>query len=285
MMRLSFALFAGATLAGCVAAPPGPRGLPCSEAPVVSSVVRSMRFARSERGVSDGFDIDGEVSHRGSPTGCGQADFMREDGTPGIDNQIATLVPLIEGALSGNSLDAILQTAIDDGQLLLAIELLGVDDPMNDDCVTLRTRPLMGTPILDTNGSIDGYQTLDAQPDGEQTVIANARIVDGVVDVGPAQLIVPVQILDAHFTLHVQSGFMHIEMNEDGSWSGRLGGGISAAEMTTIAMGLNIPSDLMATVASLLASTADLAPDPTTHHCTQVSATLDFESVPAFVLE
>ena len=95
----------------------------------------------------------------------------------------------------------------------------------------------------------------------------------------------PVQILDAHFTLHVQSGFVHIEMNDDGSWSGRLGGGISTEEMTTIAMGLNIPSDLMNTVATLLTNTADLAPDPVTNRCTQVSTTLQFESVPAFVLD
>jgi hypothetical protein len=275
--------------AGCAPAPPPPHplsGVPCRDAPVMSSVVRSIRFARSPmRGISDGFDIDAHTSRSGDPIGCGKTDFIAPDGRVGIDNQIATLVPLIEAALMGNSLDGILETAVDDGQLLLAIELIGVDDPMNDDCVTIRTRPLRGTPLLTTQGELQEYQTLEAQPMGDQTTIANARIVNGVVDVGPVPVQLPVAILDARFTLHIRNGFMHIEMHEDGTWSGRLGGGISTQEMTTIAMGLNVPSDFMATVATLLMNTADLEQDPTTHQCTEVSATLLFESVPVFVLE
>lgn len=311
-------------IAACLAcacqAAPAPHGAPCQTDPIESSVVRTLVFARealacpdhtpchvdadcrpttcaamstepecmltcARTGVSDGFDIDAHVSGGSDPIGCRHADFSTPAGEHGIDNQIATLVPIIESQAGGVTLDSILQTAINDGQLMLAIELLGVDDEMNDDCVTVRTRPLMGTPSLGTDGLIEIGQTFDAQPGGEQTLIPNARIVNGVVDVGPVPLTVPVAILDARFTLHIQSGFMHIEIHDDGVWSGKLGGGISIAEMTSIAMGLNIPSGLMGAVAALLMTSADLAPDPMTNRCTQVSSTLVFESATAFVYD
>jgi hypothetical protein len=270
-------------LAGCTNAS---HGGPCRDTPIQSSLVRTLRFARQDpRGVSEGFDIDRHVSLSGDPIGCRHADFTSPEGVPGIDNQIATLVPLIESQAGGVTLDSILTTAINDGQLLLAIELLGVDDPLNDDCVTVRTRPLIGTPSLGTDHLVEIGQTFDAAPNGEETLVPNARIVNGVVDIGPVPLTVPVAILDARFTLHIQSGFMHIELHDDGVWSGKLAGGISISEMTMIAQGLNIPPDLMNAVMLLLASSADLGMDATTGRCTQVSSTLLFESVTAFVYD
>lgn len=302
---------------GCTATPPS-RGAPCTDDHVESSVVRTLRFARQPRqcpdhtecatdadcnppacatdpmacvdrcaamSVSEGFDLDGHVSGGSDPIGCRHADFTSPSGVPGIDNQIATLVPIIESQAGGVTLDSILSTAINDGQLLLGIELLGVDDLANDDCVTVRTRPLVGTPSLGTDGLVEIGQTFDAAAGGEQTLIPSARIVNGVVDVGPVPLTVPVAILDARFTLHIQAGFMHIEIHDDGVWTGKLGGGISIQEMTTIAMGLTIPARLMGAVAALLNGNADLAPDPMSGRCTQVSSTLIFESVTAFVYD
>ena len=272
-------------LSACASTPPS-HGAPCTNDHIESTLVRTLRFARQNpRGVSDGFDIDRHVSDASDPIGCRHADFTSPSGVPGIDNQIATLVPIIESQAGGVTLDAILQTAINDGQLLLAIELLGVDDEHNDDCVTIRTRPLQGTPSLGTDHLVEVGQTFDAQPNGEQTLVPNARIVNGIVDVGPVPLTVPVAILDARFTLHIQSGYMHLEIHDDGVWVGKLGGGIAIREMTMIAMGLNIPPSLMSTAMLLLESSADLAPDPMTNRCTQVSSTLLFESVTAFVYD
>jgi len=55
--------------------------------------------------------------------------------------------------------------------------------------------------------------------------------------------------------------------------------------MITISQSLNVPSDLMGAVMALLNSNADLARDPATSRCGQISATLLFESVPAFVYD
>ncbi len=282
-MRLALAVPLVACVVGCTATPVG---LPCERDPIESTVVRTLAFAREgPHGVSEGFDIDQHVTAGADPVGCRHMDLTSPSGVRGIDNQIAGLVPIIETQAGGVTLDSILQTAINDGQLMLGIELLGVDDERNDDCVTVRTRPLTGTPSLGTDGRVEIGQTFDAQAMGEQTLVPNARIVNGVVDIGPVPLVVPVAILDARFTLHIQSGYMHIEIHEGGVWSGKLGGGISIEEMTTIAMGLNIRPNLMAAVSALLMASADLAPDPVTQRCTQVSSTLLFESVTAFVYD
>jgi hypothetical protein len=269
-----------------VAASCAPAPCPPQTEPIASSLVRTLRFAREDPpGVSDGFDIDAHVSTGSDPIGCHHADFRTASGRLGIDNQIARLIPGIESQAGGVTLDSILQTAINDGQLMLGIELLGVDDLHNDDCISVRTRALVGTPALGTDHLVEVGQTFVAAPMGAQTLIHGARIVDGVVDVGPVPLTIPVAILDARFTLHIQSGFMHIQIHDGGVWSGRLGGGISIQEMITIAMGLNIRPDLMGAVSSLLMTNADLAPDPVTNRCQQVSATLTFESVTAFVYD
>ncbi len=284
-MRGAAAIATLVALSGCTATTPATLGT-CDATLVDSSLVRTLRFASLEAGgASDGFDLDEHVSGSSDPIGCRHADFVAPDGREGIDNEIARLVPLIESQAGGVTLDSILETAINDGQLLIGIELLGVDDPWNDDCVTVRTRPLTGTPSLGTDGHVEVGQTFDAQPMAEQTLIEGARLVDGVVDVGPAPITIPVAILDARFTLHIRAGYMHIERHEDGVWTGRLGGGISIAEMVSIAQGLNIRAELMSTVMALLTSHADLRSDPESRTCDEISATLVFESVTAFVYD
>ncbi|GAB4214536.1 MAG: hypothetical protein OHK0013_39310 [Sandaracinaceae bacterium] len=246
---------------------------------------RSISFARVDAAnVSEGFDLDGRVSDRSDLGSCRKPDFTSPDGTPGIDNQIAVLLPIIEMQTGGLRLDDVLQTAIDNGQLLIAFELLGVDDPVNDPCVTVRLRPVVGTPLLGTDGRVLPGQTFDVAPDGEVSTIEGGRIVDGVLAVGPAPVALPVQVLDARFTLHVEGAQVRLERNEDGTWRGLLGGGISVEEMIQIARGLNIPSDLMGAVMFVLRSNADLARDEA-GDCQQISATLVVDGVPAFLYE
>ncbi len=248
-------------------------------------LLRGITFARAdEAGVSEGFDLDGRVSDRGDFDSCRKRDFTAPDGTPGIDNQVAELLPIIEMQTGGLRLDDVLQTAIDNGQLLIALELLGLDDPMNDDCVAVRMRPVVGTPLLGTDGRVLAGQTFDISPEGEVSTVEGARLVDGVLEVGPAPVALPVQILDARFTLHVQDARIRLERQEDGSWRGVLGGGISVDEMIQVANGLTIPSSLMGAVMLVLRTNADLARDAE-GDCQQISATLVVEGVTSFLYE
>lgn len=246
---------------------------------------RGITFARAdEADVSAGFDLDGRVSDRGDFESCRKADFTSPDGTPGIDNQVSQLLPIIEMQTGGLRLDDVLQTAIDNGQLLIALELLDLDDPMNDPCVTVRMRPVVGTPLIGTDGRVLPGQTFDISPDAEVSTVEGARLVDGVLEVGPASMALPVQILDARFTLDVEDARVRLERQDDGSWQGALGGGISVEQMIQVAQGLNIPSDLMGAVMLVLRTNADLARDES-GDCQQISATLLVDGVTAFLYE
>lgn len=281
---VAIALAAG--LPACMATPAGPADDCVATGPIRSSLVRQLGFARQEpEGISEGFDLDRRVSDRSDAIACGRADFTSPGGTPGIDNQIARLVPLVEMQAGGVSLDDILETAINNGQMLLAVELEDLDDERNDPCVTVQFRPLMGTPSLGTDGLIEIGQTFDARTDGVISRIEGARLVDGVLDAGPAELSLPVTILDASFILHVHDALVHIVIDEEGNFSGAFGGGVDIAEMITISQSLNVPSDLMGAVMLLLNNNADLARDEATNRCGQISATLLFEAVPAFVYD
>jgi hypothetical protein len=285
-VRTSLALLAlAAALPSCMANGPGADDCVAS-GPIRSSLVRRLGFARQDpEGISEGFDLDGRVSDRSDTIACGRADFTTPGGTPGIDNQIARLVPLVEMQAGGVSLDDILETAINNGQMLIAIELDDLDDELNDSCVTVQFRPLMGTPSLGTDGLIEIGQTFDARTGGIVSRVEGARLVNGVLDAGPAELSLPVTILDASFVLHVHDALVHIEIDAEGNYTGAFGGGIDIAEMITVSQSLNVPSDLMGAVMLLLNNNADLARDPETNRCGQISATLLFESVPAFVYD
>lgn len=273
----------GASAGGCVA-----EATPmCTTAPGQHDSVilfRGITFTREDMGVSDGFDLDGRVSDRGDAQTCRKADFTSSDGRMGIDNQISQLLPIIEEQTGGLRLDDVLQTAIDNGQLLIAIELLGVDDPMNDPCVTVRLRPVAGTPLLGTDGRVLPGQTFDLEPEGEVTTVEGATLTDGVLELGPAPVALPVQILDARFTLHVEDSRIRLVRADDGTWQGVLGGGISVDEMIMVAQGLTIPSDLMGAVMLVLRTYADLARDAE-GDCQAISATLAVDGVTAFLYE
>ncbi len=274
----STALAAGA--AGCAEEP-----LLCTTQPGQHDTVilfRGITFTREAMGTSDGFDLDGRTSDRSDVEACRKSDFVAPDGRMGIDNQISQLLPLIEQQTGGLRLDDVLQTAIDNGQLLIAFELIGVDDPMNDPCVTVRLRPVVGTPLLGTDGRVLPGQTFDIDPDGEVTTIEGAQLVDGVLSVGPAPVALPVQVLDARFTLHVEDSQIRLERTDDGGWSGILGGGISVDEMIQVAQGLTIPSDLMGAVMLVLRTYADLERDMA-GDCQSISATLAVDGVTAFL--
>ena len=121
-------------------------------------------------------------------------------------------------------------------------------------------------------------------PGGELSTLSQATLVDGVIDAGPGPIALPVQILDARFTLNITGGRIHLERGEDGAWTGMLGGGISVTEMQQIARGLTIPDALMGAVTALLNLNADLEPNAS-GMCERLSATLRVGGVDAFLYE
>ncbi|MCA9638968.1 MAG: hypothetical protein KC420_23230, partial [Myxococcales bacterium] len=113
-----------------------PRPLAACDSPGTtrSMVLSTFGFVRPDamRGNRvDGFDLDDRVSTAGDAEGCRHADFTSPDGITGIDNQLARLLPVVD-MMTGGAVDGLVQAAVNNGQLLIAITLDGVDDTRND---------------------------------------------------------------------------------------------------------------------------------------------------------
>ena len=111
------------------------------------------------------------------------------------------------------------------------------------------------------------------------------RISGRTLETEPADIPLPVAILDAQFTVNFYGARMRMTMTQDGADAqGIIGGGISLREFMTILEPLNIPNSLRMSVNGGLSIFADLDRDAT-GKCQKISGALQLTLRPAFVLE
>lgn len=256
-----------------------------------SSVVTFATFAKMVEGDAvEGVDVDGIVSDGSDEAGCYKADFTSPDGVPGIDNQVATLLPLVEDLVGEDNIDALLGAAITNGQLIILVSLRGVDDLVNDSCVDVAFGAGLGAPLLDGDGNYLPYQTFGWDLDTARvSTLSRGRIENGVLIAGPGDVDLPVRVLDANFKLaihqtRVRMNVQRDEADDGASLSGFVGGGIVVEELAKVIESFNIGEQVKGAVVPLLKTRADLAMDAD-GNCGQISAGLRFETTPAFVLE
>ncbi len=246
-------------------------------------LITSMRFARATEGRSDGFDLDGEVSTQGSFSGCGVADQQHFDGTEGIDNSFSNLVPVLEQTEAG-ALEPLMQYAINEGGMLVLLRWSGIDDPVDDSCVTVETFEGAGDVFLGTQDRLLAGQTLDVDPEGSRSEAPGGRIDGGVVQAGPLEVTVSVEVLDAAVTLTLREVRMRLEPTEDGNYVGVIGGGIDLVDVMAIAEIPGVADYVAELLAGVLGPMADLAPDEN-GTCTRLSFAAEVEAVPVFLFE
>lgn len=190
------------------------------------NVLKEMVFeAQPEPGVAPGFDLDGVVSAEGDEASCGHGDVVSPDGTPGIDNNFAALwTPLSD--IVGEQVEELLQGSINEGLMLIMFELAEVDDLRNDDDVTFRIYHATNDPELGgADGEIVSSQTYYYDY-GLPLSEAQATIEDGVVRVGPMPMAIRALILQLDFVIPLENGYAEFTIDEDGNFSGILGGTI-----------------------------------------------------------
>ena len=246
-------------------------------------LLTTISFPREKDGVTNGFNLDDDVSVEGGSTGCGVGDQISLDGEEGIDNSFAKLRPALD-ATEASALDDIVQEAINGGGLLVMVQLDGVDSLDNDDCVDVSITAGLGDPLRGPDGQILSGQTFERDPEAEVSQLKGAAIVDGVLEGGPIALGLPFQFLDADVIFSLQSGLIRLELDPDGAHTGIVGGGTPTEEISALAHNTGIDETVEAVLDSLLSYNADLAPDET-DTCTEISVTLEFEAADAFFLE
>lgn len=245
-----------------------------------ANVVQQFRFlSESDDGMVPGFDLDGvDDSEASSP--CGFEDGVDGSGTAGIDNQFGRMWGLIEG-LVGEQVQELLQGSINEGRFLLLIELVGVDDLRNDDDVTVLIARGEGAPWIGGQGVIAPDQSFRIDPSIPVSRVEGVAIVDGVLEAGPVDFTLPIDILEANFPLDVRDGRLRLEISRDGRFSGMLGGHIDV----DFAIGELLQTDAAAEAALVepfFRNNADVPGD--SGNCTFMSAAFGFDATNAFVV-
>lgn len=289
MSRPALMLACAMALAGCgdadpAATAPAPSTNACAvPSGTASMVVTRFAFVRQDAmqtTIADGFDLDGRTSTASDAQACRQPDFTAPDGTMGVDNQLARLIPIVD-QMTGGVLDLAVQTAINNGQLLVGITIDDLQDRCNDPSVTVRVRRVAAMPFVGSDMRIDPAQTFDLMR-GAPVTTAHGRVRDGVLTIDPTDLPLPIAVLDAQFVATFYNARMRLRLDDQGGGEGILGGGVSADEFIATVRTLNIATGLMMTVATALHLFADLDPDAD-GHCQRVSGAMALSARTAFI--
>jgi len=270
-------------VAGCAPEGPSAEELSCTTGETHATVLTALAFTIVDKNVAPGFNLDGRVSDGSDSLSCGHEDYVDPNGVPGIDNRLASLIPIIKEKF-GDAVDGLVQGAINDGELVILMEVENVDDMTNDACVNVGVQ--IGTkkrPSLGTDGEIEAYQTFAADPNVPRSYVTKARIENGQLTTGSFPLAVPIAIFDVSFTLHLEQARLGFSIDEEGKTHGFLGGAILPKEILDgVAEGAGVAQYLPAIKVAMDAN-VDMAFNEDSGKCERFSGTLEFAGTPAFV--
>jgi hypothetical protein len=252
------------------------------ELPAEQFVITQLLFARAVDGVSDGFDLDGRTSDSDDAVGCLKSDYTDPDGNAGIDNATSGLMGLLE-LTEAAALEPLIQNTINDGELLMVVEVVGVDDLENDDSVDLWLWQAVGVPEIGTDGFIEPGQTVDRDPELEPSVVEDVALVDGVVIASGIDARIPIQVFDAFIDLRIEDASIRLTLGEDGRHSGILAGRFQYDGLLKSLSTAAIDPTLQDSFPALFQSMADLRDEDGV--CRVMSATLAFSATDAFFFE
>ncbi|MCB9682995.1 MAG: hypothetical protein H6733_16130 [Alphaproteobacteria bacterium] len=256
----------------------------CDAGPKRVGLITKIRFTRpSATGVSDGFDLDDLATGQGQAGGCNVADDTSPDGQTGIDNAFARLLPALE-LTEAQAIESIMQDTINQGNLLVLVQLDDLDDPVDDTCVGFDVLRAQGIPRVGAPGFITSGQTFDLDPTVPGVHAGTFPLVDGTIVARPITLSLPVQVLAASLDFTLEQGAMRITLNDDGTFQGILGGGVDVQQLIDAASFQNINPEVLALLEAIIGPVTDLWPDES-GTCTHISVTFDIEGVEAFVYE
>lgn len=243
------------------------------------NVVRRLGFSgQLEPGIAHGFDLDGTVSPPGDQDSCGHGDVMDPSGREGIDNQFATLWSAIE-PIVGLQVEELLQGAINEGLVLVMAEITDFDNLENGEATFNLYRGSLD-PQVGTQGLIAPDQTFYYDYSAPIST-ALATIVDGVLVAGPVELGIPITILDLDIILPMKNGFIRFTINDDGTFSGILGGTINIALVGDALLETGAAAETRA-VLPFFENNADM--NRVDGDCQDISAAFEFEGTTAFVV-
>jgi hypothetical protein len=239
-----------------------------------------------------GFNVDDRVSGPDDALGCYQPDL---DSTPpdsftGVDNELGPLLTDISGVLDVPSM---LTVSIAEGKLLVLVEIEGVDDPRNDDDVTVSmmygATTDLDMPDLGLDGLVAPCQTFNLlrnwiMADGmtPMTRFPGSTIVDGRVRAEEgSDFPISIPLLDGtRLELIVMRPRARFDLNGWTIERGVVGGALDVGAVAEATAGL--APELSEFIDTLLQNSADLDPTPTVPPlCQSISVAFVYSGVRA----
>lgn len=226
-----------------------------------------------------GFDIDDRVSDSTDEQGCFQEDWTSPSGTPGIDNQLATLAPTLEAAL-GEDLQETIDGAIADGSIIILMDVKGLESTNDDITMDLSLGSTAdGEPPMLNGTALAAGQTFTV----DMTYVNDApgTVSGGVMTVSVDTLPLGIPFdEETTISLTIRNATVRATVTETPTLSGGLiGGSLNIDELVTTVMAVapDIDASLIRTT---LEGVADLEPDGD-GICQNVSVGITFEGVEA----
>jgi hypothetical protein len=244
------------------------------------NVLRRLVFsAPIESGVAIGFDLDGRTSAPGDDESCNHGDQTDPEGRDGIDNQFSILWGAIE-PIVGVQVEELLQGAINEGLVLVMMEITDFESLSDDDEATFNLYRGSLDPQVGTRGVIAPDQTFYYDYSAPLSS-ALATITNGELFAGPVELGIPITILDLDIILPLKNGFVRIQILEDGTFEGILGGTINIGSIADALLETGAASETRA-VLPFFEANADM--NLVDGDCLDMSAAFEFEGTTAFVV-
>ncbi len=156
-----------------------------------------------------------------------------------------------------------------------------MDDFKNDDDVTVNVFRGRLDPNVGNKGLITPDQTFYLDYDYPISTAKNMQIIDGELIAGPVALQLPIDILDANFTLDMPGSQLRLTLNDDGSFQGILGGSFDVPGVLEELYNTGGAREV-GLVAPVFETNADMNLED--GQCTRLSVAFGIEGAAAFVV-
>jgi hypothetical protein len=234
---------------------------------------------------SYGFDLDGKDN---------PGDFIDpETGEHGVDNQLYRALGCMSQYKPHTPTDRTsaaltIWNIVYEQMPAWLVEISGIDDPRNDDDVTVGIYRAVETPSRFTNGDTQPNLTFTADPNPRWQNVVHGRIKDGVLTTDAFEMDMlgdPFWIAEFHF----KQARLRLKIAPDGSLTGILGGYTPWFpfywEQATEGWGVEATTSIdIPGFYYTLKRLADADPDPKTGQNRAISSAFRIEAVPAFIL-
>ncbi len=174
-----------------------------------------------------------------------------------------------------------MQSAINEGDLLILAEFDGLDSFENDDDVAITIGRAAGDPIVGADNTLLPWQTLSRDLEEPRTRVEGGVLRDGVLLAGPAEVPLPIFVFTFRFDVTLYDALIRVDFNEDGPERVMVGGGVTLENILVIANNPGIQDRIPALIEDVGTLMADLSVDSECD-ALSVAATLTLSPVHLF---